>query len=81
MVFLEGKGRLEDRVFRIETEDSYASMPLIVLYMSLVILLLMRQIISQFTHLPTRLFIVMEGTEHKQPGVYTNTFCLISRVV
>jgi 3-phenylpropionate/cinnamic acid dioxygenase small subunit len=28
MVFLEGRGRLEDRVFRIETEDSYASMPL-----------------------------------------------------
>ncbi len=28
LVFLEGRGRLEDRVFRIETEDSYASMPL-----------------------------------------------------
>ena len=28
LVFLEGRGKLEDRVFRIETGDSYASMPL-----------------------------------------------------
>ncbi len=28
LLFLEGRGKLEDRVFRIETGDSYASMPL-----------------------------------------------------
>jgi 3-phenylpropionate/cinnamic acid dioxygenase small subunit len=28
LVFLEGRGKLEDRVFRIETGDSYASLPL-----------------------------------------------------